>query len=192
MTYRMLISVGLLASITSFAEAASALRIISGEPDARTVLDSTHGWKFKVNTSIVVTHLGLFDDNSDGFKRDYPIDIFNAYEFRLITSGVVHAGVGGTLIDRFRYVDTPDVTLNVGVEYIIAWYTPDVIVPNPSDFHFGNDGEFPTAPEITRTANSLHERSTGGLVFPTLRDGEIIALEQTSSSQCQSPLPQQF
>jgi hypothetical protein len=169
---RTLLVISLLACMTSLAEAVPALSIISGEADARAVRDSTHGWKFRANAPVVVTHLGLFDHNNDGLQRDYPIGIYDFDDELLLTSGTMHAGVGDTLIDRFRYVDTPDITLTVGEEYVIAWYTPDVIVPDSSDYHFSDDGEFAFAPEITRTANSLFRGSTGGLVFPIFSDGD--------------------
>lgn len=168
---RTLIAFSLLACVASFAEATPALSIISGEPGGRTLLDSTHGWQFRANASIVVTHLGLFDYNDDGLGNDYPIGIFDLDTAILLTSGVVHAGIADSLIERFRYVDTPDIRLTIGEEYVIAWYTPTT-PPLVLDRHFTTDGEFPTSPAITRTAHSLFKGTTGGLTLPVFSDGD--------------------
>ena len=143
------------------------LSIVSGAPGGYAVQNSTHGWRFTANSPIVVTHLGLFDDNTDGFRTDHPIGIFNSGG-ALLTSGIVHAGTGDALIDRFRYVDTPDLQLVTGRQYVIAWYT-DILAPSSSDYWFTqiSDGEFSVSPVITRIPNRLSKGSTGGLTLPT-------------------------
>ena len=169
---RTLIAITLFAYSAGLVEAAPVLSIISGAPDARSVRGSTHGWQFKANAPIVVTHLGLFDFDNDGFQRNYPIGIFDWSDEVLLTSGIVSAGIGDPLIDRFRYVDTPDIRLTVGREYVIAWHTPDIILSNSTEFHFHTFGEFSISPVITRTANSRFNPPTDGLVLPKNSDGD--------------------
>ena len=64
--------------------------------------DSGHGWQFDVNGPIVVTHLGLFDDDDDGFSIDFPIGLFRLSDEVLLTSGTMSAGIGDALLDHFR------------------------------------------------------------------------------------------
>lgn len=80
--------------------------------------DTVHGWEFVVHSPITATHLGL-RGTSD---RDHPIGIFRMRDQVLLTSGVLHPGLD-IPIRGFRYVDTPDVALEAGESYVIAFYT---------------------------------------------------------------------
>src|SRR5215475_3194945 len=64
-----------------------------GYPDAY----SLHGWQFVANQAIWVTHLGLFDQLSDGFPADHPIGLFRLSDSLLLTSGTIHQGTGDLL-----------------------------------------------------------------------------------------------
>ena len=47
---------------------------------------------------------------------------------------LITAGTGNPLLDHFRYIDTPDVALVTGVEYVIAYYSDvgggDLVITN--------------------------------------------------------------
>ena len=92
--------------------------------------NSNHGWEFVANDPITVTRLGLFDYNNDGFDIDRPIGLFRLSDSGVLTSGTIHAGAVDALLDGFRYIDTPDVTLTTGESYVVSYY---------SDSEGGND-----------------------------------------------------
>ncbi|MEZ5565379.1 MAG: hypothetical protein R3F24_07610 [Gammaproteobacteria bacterium] len=91
----------------------------------RPLHQSLLGWTFFPTTAITITHLGLFDDYSDGFDIAHPIGLFRLDDGAELASGVVSAGLVDPLVDEFRYVDVPDVTLVSGVEYVLSYYTND-------------------------------------------------------------------
>lgn len=118
--------------------------------------NTNHGWEFTVNSPIEVTHIGLLDianpPNSmpdttpDGFSLAYPVGLFNAGG-TLLTSGTMSPGTGDMLVDNFRYVPVPTVTLSPGVHYVVAFHTathnwPDV------DYHIANIPQFQPNPAI--------------------------------------------
>ena len=89
---------------------------------------TTHGWQFFVNVPMEVTHLGLYDQFSNGFVIDHPIGLWDE-DGNLLTSGMLSAGAGDPLIENFRYVDITDneggqgVTLVPGMMYTIGFYS---------------------------------------------------------------------
>lgn len=94
----------------------------NGYPNDQTL----QGWQFSANQSIAITHLGLFDDDSDGFDVAHLVGLFRVADGALLTSAVVNAGASDPLlINGFRYVDVFDVPLVVGEEYVLAYYTND-------------------------------------------------------------------
>ena len=96
---------------------------ITGGSGGTPVGGSAHGWQFIANDSIVVTHLGLYDEGSDGLVLDHLIGLFRLSDASLLTSGTVLQGSSNMLIDSFRYMDTPDVQLSAGEDYVIAAYS---------------------------------------------------------------------
>ncbi len=97
--------------------------IVTGTPEGSPSGGSNHGWEFVANDAITVSRLGLFDYNNDGFDIDRPIGLFRLSDSALLTSGTIHAGAVDTLIDGFRYVDTPDVTLAAGSHYLVSFFS---------------------------------------------------------------------
>jgi len=162
---RKLVACFLFVSLPNLANASPALTVVSGTPGATAVTDTSHGWQFTANSPIVVTHLGFLDSGEDGFAIDYPIGLYRASDSTLLSSGVISAGAGDTLIDRFRYVDTPDITLVAGEEYVMAWYALERI---PSDEFFSVQSiTLSVDPVITYNPLRLFQLNTGGLVMPT-------------------------
>lgn len=97
----------------------------TGEGLSRPATDSVHGGEFSPLVPIVITHLGLYDDDDDGFDVDHPIGVFRLSNAAPLTSGVISAGTSDILIDRFRYVDVPDVALDAGDTFVVAFYTAE-------------------------------------------------------------------
>jgi hypothetical protein len=84
---------------------------------------SNHGWQFNMNEPIIVTHLGLFDDDDDGFDIAHPIGLWRLSDAMLLASGTISTGAVDTLLDHFRYIDIPDVALSMGEDYVIGYYS---------------------------------------------------------------------
>lgn len=94
----------------------------AGNPAPNTV----HGWQFNVTTTINVTHLGLWDMTLDGFSQDYPIGMYRLSDGQLLTSGTMNTGTGDMVDTWFRYIDTPDVVLSPGEDYVVAYFAQNV------------------------------------------------------------------
>ena len=96
--------------------------------------DSVHGWEFTVNSDIILTHLGLYDRDLDGFFNDHDIGLFRLSDGALLASGTMSAGAGDPLIDNFRYIDVADVPLLTTENYVLSYYTAfdsgDFVVTN--------------------------------------------------------------
>ncbi|TKJ36333.1 MAG: hypothetical protein CEE38_10970 [Planctomycetes bacterium B3_Pla] len=103
---------------------------------------SNHGWQFTVNQDITVTHLGLYDFDDDGLSSDHPIGLWGPPSTPILTSGTLLAGTGNPLIDHFRYVDVPDVTLETGEIYVIGYFS------NAEDL-YDNDRVYVSTSSIT-------------------------------------------
>ena len=96
---------------------------VTGTPVESPSANSNHGWEFVANSPITVSRLGLYDYNNDGFEIDREIGLFRLSDSALLTSGTIHAGTVDTLIDGFRYIDTPDVTLAAGSSYMVTFFS---------------------------------------------------------------------
>jgi hypothetical protein len=84
---------------------------------------TTHGWQFTANQSIVVTHLGLYDYQDDGFQIEHLIGLWRHSDGTLLASDTISAGTVDPLLDHFRYVDIPDITLTAGQDYVVGFHT---------------------------------------------------------------------
>jgi hypothetical protein len=130
------LSVILILGIGQAAWADIALQV-SGTPNATPAAHTNHGWEFVANDAIIVTHLGLYDGDLNGFANNHPIGLWRVSDSALLTSGVMHAGAGDPLLDSFRYVDVPDVTLVPTTSYVVAffsdWDTSDGMITSPGD-----------------------------------------------------------
>jgi len=83
----------------------------------------THGWKFTVNDDLEVVALGIFDLEDSpmyapGLLYSHEIGIWHWGE--LLYSTTIPAGTKGVLIDQFRYVEIPPISLTAGVTYVIG------------------------------------------------------------------------
>lgn len=97
---------------------------ITGGTSAPMGATTNHGWRFTANEDLILTDLGLWDDDCDGMDIDHPIGVWEFATETLLTSGVISAGTGDPLIDGFRYTDVADVSLQAGVDYVVGFYTP--------------------------------------------------------------------
>ena len=92
----------------------------------------TEGWQFVPETSISVTHLGLWDDMFDvdrlgaedttvGFSYEIPIGIWRVSDQALLTSTTLEPGTTNPVLDEFRYAEISPVLLSEGETYAIGF-----------------------------------------------------------------------
>ncbi|MHC4119106.1 MAG: hypothetical protein ACYSWO_16555 [Planctomycetota bacterium] len=131
---------------------------------------SNHGWEFTVDEPIVVTDLGKFDLDDDGFVIDHPMGLWRRSDWALLTTGTLTAGTGNPLINHFRYVDVPDVTLETGELYVVSAYTPERAGPNVSDWMYTWISSIAVDPIVNR-GRSLWRWDGAGFEMPTTDAG---------------------
>lgn len=96
----------------------------------------TEGWQFVPETSISVTHLGLWDDMFDvevlgagdstvGFAYEIPIGIWRVSDQALLTSTTLGPGTINPALDEFRYADITPILLSEGETYAIGFQYGD-------------------------------------------------------------------
>ncbi|NOT37521.1 MAG: DUF4082 domain-containing protein [Saprospiraceae bacterium] len=127
------------------------------------------GWRFQVNTTSVITSLGVFDDNGgNGLNAAMPVGLYTDAGV-LLASATVPAGTGATLINNFRYVSIAPVAVTAGSIYRIA----ALHINATGDLYGYCGGACPTttAPQVTYLDDRFTSSST--LVFPTNNSGRI-------------------
>ncbi len=75
---------------------------ITGGGGGTPVADSVHGWEFTVNTDIILTHLGLYDLDLDGFSDDHDIGLFRLGDGMLLTSGTINLVTRGGWAEIYK------------------------------------------------------------------------------------------
>jgi hypothetical protein len=84
------------------------------------------GWQFTTRSEIQVSALELYDGFTFGFPGDglsesHAIAIWDVSNHSTpLVSALIPSGTGAPLINGFRYVSTPQVTLSGGHSYVIA------------------------------------------------------------------------
>ena len=132
-----------------FAVADTAVDIVSNDPSTNVFPagGTTFGWQFSVNETIEITHIGLYDNNSDGFDGEHPIGLWDE-EGSLIWSDVIEAGSSLPLVDLFRYIDLDPPTLSgtdgtitvaPGQKYTIGFFSADFLLFEGMLTRFGEE-----------------------------------------------------
>lgn len=82
--------------------------------------NSTRGYAFNVTQpGVKVTHLSIWDANQDGIADSHAVGLWNPAG-TLLASVLVPVGTAAALVDGFRTVDIPDLTLDVGDGYVVG------------------------------------------------------------------------
>ncbi len=85
----------------------------------------TLGFKFTVNSSVTMTHMGIYDSGQDGLQSGGRVGLWDTAG-NLLTSAVVLAGNAAMLDGYFRYAAIAGYNLIAGTEYVIGSYTTDL------------------------------------------------------------------
>lgn len=80
---------------------------------------AVYGFQFQPNRDILVTQLGMFDYNGDGFVNTHSVGLWSELG-ALLTSVVLTPNDPGFLLDGFRYHDITPLRLESGTYFRIA------------------------------------------------------------------------
>ena len=130
--------------------------------------DNVWGWDFSLSSNVFVTDLGLWDSFSgngvgDGLVEAHTVTIWTSTG-TLVTSAIVPAGSGGTLVDDFRYMSIAPTLLIAGNYVIGAHYLES---GDPTDLVAFGTTTVTTAAEVT-FGNQRSSTSGSGNVFPNV------------------------
>jgi hypothetical protein len=145
------------------------------------------GWEFTLQSDVIVTHLGVFDDAfmgssyPTGFITDYQIGIFRKSD---PTDPCAFAdlsdGIPATYVGCYGYVpptQTQPITLTKEVSYIVACYTKELPSTEPMDYHI-RQIELGTVPvnypvNFVQCYSQWYNVATG-FVMPTNPSGDAL------------------
>ena len=75
--------------------------------------DETLGWAFTLSSPVLVTDLGLWDQNNDGLSVSHVVTIWTSTGTQEL-QGTIPSGTSATLVNGFRYVSVAPVLLPAG------------------------------------------------------------------------------
>jgi VPDSG-CTERM motif len=119
--------------------------------------DLTVGWAFTLSSSVLVTQLGLWDQDNDGLNASHGVTIWTSAGTPVATT-TIPSGTGATLTDGFRYVSIAPFLLPAGSYTIGGFYSAD-----PTDLIGLLADTITTASGVTYDGS----RGGGGFAFPT-------------------------
>ena len=162
---RIFISIVLVCALAFTFNTASAFDIgVTVSPDQ--VFSNTGTWtlgySFTANSAISVVGLGVYDYLGDGLNVAHDVGLWNASGV-LLASTTVPSGTGASLVNNFRFVGIPSVTLNANALY----YVGAVSFINDNDVWLQDPTTLVPGPGITYDSRRYQD-STGSLVFPDL------------------------
>lgn len=117
------------------------------------------GFRFQVNTPVMVTSLGVWNGDNDGLSSDHMVGIWDG------TTQIISATVtpAGTVNGDFRYVGISPVTLLPGKTYTAgAMYTA-----SDNDQYISTAGTLSVAPELVFLNAVFPSTGDLGFVYPT-------------------------
>ncbi|MBZ0173585.1 MAG: PEP-CTERM sorting domain-containing protein [Phycisphaerales bacterium] len=124
------------------------------------------GWAFDLNTDVIVTDLGVYNNDADGLTSNHQIGIWDSLG-NLMTSGT--AGPGGAVVGDWTYTDVTDATLTAGERYTIG----AMYASGDGDSYISSPSSLGLAAEVNATTNG---------VFPSIGDlGFVMPTEQSTN-----------
>jgi|GEM_PF-2727208 len=160
----MLVAVFALLFSSSAGAATLAVSPVGGQP-TEAGDNQLWGWVFTVNTPITVTSMGVYDfAGNGGLDISHDVGIYNETGQSLLTSVVVPAGTGGTLMDGFRLENVSPFQLAVGT-YEIVMTMPSYTVN--TDAQLLDVSSYSTPSQITYVDSVFGEGSSLAYVGPS-------------------------
>lgn len=83
----------------------------------------TLGFEFSVSANTAITALGAYDSGQDGFNGQVNVGLWDT-SGNLLTSTVLAAGTGATLINDFRFGSITPFNLVAGQHYVVGAFEP--------------------------------------------------------------------
>lgn len=131
---------------------------------------STHGWQFSVNELINLTHVGLYDEDGQGFEGSHPMGLWDSAG-SLLWTDIMNAGPDGQLVNEFRYLEVNqenavaggEIFLHPGEEYTVGWYSAGFFFTDTMLTRFGED---PAVHPVINYAGHGVANFTNGLQMP--------------------------
>ena len=183
-SFARLASIGI-AAVLACSSASAVTAITATNTAGNQEFGGSLGFDFVVNSTIVVSQLGAFDDNGDGFNRDINVGIFarneNGTPLNFMDDTAIGAIMGqttfsagnpGTLSGSYRFQNIAPLTLTPGAYTLNAWGYG----LNERNGNDGNLGNWPTTTDdggglITFVGTSrFGDAGTPGS-FPNSADG---------------------
>ena len=133
---------------------------------------TTFGWQFTVNETIDITHIGLYDNEGDGFEGAHTMGLWDD-DGALVWTEIIQPGTSLPLIDQFRYIDldppTADgkggpITVTPGHEYTLGFYQAGFFLFDSMLTRFG---EVPLIHDVINYPGHGVGNFTSGLGQPT-------------------------
>lgn len=127
--------------------AALSFTLGTGIPESA-VIGIVDGWTFLVNTPIVLTDLGYYDEGGDGLTQNHPVGLWDNTGSLMASTTVTGAcSLGET---DFRYSAVSSLVLNPGI-----YYTVGALRTNGETIRYNVSG-VTTAPEVTYVIPVFH------------------------------------
>jgi len=118
--------------------------------------DATLGWSFTVNNTVALDELLLFDLNSDGFRGNHDVGVWDTNSTTPLLQTTFSAGTSDPTLASadsrgiWRVINVPNLQLNPNTTYVIGYYNPadgfDATVASSSVF--GSFVNLTTSPDI--------------------------------------------
>jgi hypothetical protein len=86
--------------------------------------DFVLGWEFTTNSTVSVTHLGVFDAGSNGLLSSHDVGLYRVSDGALLASTTI--ATTDTLDTGYRYKSIPTTILNSGQAYRVAAVFPEL------------------------------------------------------------------
>jgi hypothetical protein len=125
--------------------------------------DANAGYEFTPNVPIVLTELGMYDEDQDGFLFDHPIGVWRKGDLALMASGILNAGTVDPMLNGFRYIDVADTPLDAGVAYLIGAHHPST-----SGDPYGDFLTYTIDPAISKVPQTIASPGPFGPPMPVL------------------------
>lgn len=116
----------------SFAAALIVLGSLAGGASAATIAYNssggarddtagyTLGYSFTTESDILVTELGVVDQDEDGLNESHAVGLWRVSDQALLGTTTVSAGTSSSLVSGFRFSDVSNITLTAGTQYVVA------------------------------------------------------------------------